>query len=999
MIHDCARWVALASVVALAANAGEVKEIYDTEDPSQQVMSPVESLRSMRLPEGYQATMFAAEPDVRQPIAMTFDERGRLWVVECYTYAEGARDFDTELRDRVLIFEDTNDDGVHDLRTIFWDQGRKLTSIELGLGGVWLLGAPNLLFLPDHDRDDKPDGPPEVVLEGWKETGIRHNIVNGLKWGPDGWLYGRQGILETSHVGPPGASESQRVHVNCGVWRYHPRRQQFEVVLDGTTNPWGFDYDAVGEIFIINTVIGHLWHVVGGARTERMYGTDPHPYSYELMNQVADHVHWDSTSEQWHEIRKKVSDKTKAAGGGHAHSGLLIYQGSNWPAQEHGKALAINFHGRRINRDRFERHGSGMVARHEADLLFWDDPWFRGLELISGPDGGVYVLDWSDTGECHEENGIHRSSGRIYKITFREPPRVEPFDLQRRSSAELVQLQTHSDDWWTRAARRVLRDRAAQGTDMTDAVNAARAMLGNSGESLHRLRALWLLEQIDAVGETDLLTLLRDKDESLRVWSVRLLGDRLKGESPSSHVAQALFDRANEDSSQRVRLYLASTLQRLPIRDRWSLAAALTKGLETDKATELLVWYGIEPALLTDPQKAIEFFAKCQRSRVRTFVARRLATEMEIHPAWIDAILAGASGDALRDAVIGLSQALRGWANAASLPAWERVRERIGSTGDNALRQAMLEIGIVFGEGRTLEELKALVESGPLDIRIRAIRTLATSNVPKAAACVVRYLDDRDLHLEVIRAMASFDVSGSDALLLGRIDRWSDEARAAAIGTLAARPHTARSLLMAVRENKIDRGEITAFHARQILSFNDPDLTALLKDVWGEVHDSPEEQKTLIQSLKQSLTSDRLAAADFVKGRSLFQRHCATCHILHGAGRKLGPDLTGANRKNIDYLLENIVAPSAIVAADFRASTILMNDGRALTGFIAESNDRTFVVQTQENDLPIDRREVEEIHTTTKSIMPDGLLQNLSPDDVRDLVAYLMSDEQVSVTR
>ncbi len=390
--------------------AEEFPKIYDTEAPTEKVMSPAESLASIQLPEGFSATLFAAEPDVRQPIALTFDERGRLWVVECYTYAEGARNFDTSLRDRVLILEDTDGDGVHDKRTVFWDQGVKLTSVEIGLGGVWLLGPPNLYFIPDRNRDDIPDGPPEVILDGWKDTAIRHNIANGLKWGPDGWLYGRQGILETSMIGPPGATSSQRAAFNCGVWRYHPITKRVEAVLHGTTNPWGFDYDHLGEMFIINTVIGHLWHVVPGTHTERMYGSDMNPFAYGLVSQVADHVHWDS-GEAWHAIRKGSSDTTKAAGGGHAHSGLMIYQGNNWPAEDRGKVFAINLHGRRLNRDRLEPAKSGYTARHEPDRIQWNDPWFRGIDLASGPDGGVYVLDWSDTGNATRRTAsiVHRA--------------------------------------------------------------------------------------------------------------------------------------------------------------------------------------------------------------------------------------------------------------------------------------------------------------------------------------------------------------------------------------------------------------------------------------------------------------------------------------------------------------------------------------------------------------------------------------------------------------
>ncbi len=458
------RWMLLATLLAgVAARSAraEFPTPKNTEKSTTQPMPPEEVCRQSQLPPGFQLGVFAAEPDVQNPIAITTDERGRVWVAENYTYAgAGAGWFDTTLRDRVIVLADTDGDGRQDKRTVFWDEGRKLTSVEVGFGGVWVLCAPQLLFIPDADRDDVPDGPPVVVLDGFGEGAVGHNIVNGLKWGPDGWLYGRHGIQETSQIGTPGASESQRAKINTGIWRYHPTRRKVETVMHGMTNAWGFDYDEHGEMFAINTVIGHLWHVVPGARTRRMYGVDMNPHAYQLIEQTADHFHWD-TGEQWHTVQKGVSDKTSAAGGGHAHCGLLIYQGDNWPAERRGLVYTLNMHGRRINCDRLERQGAGFTAKHEPDFCSFADPWFRGMDLITGPDGGVLIADWSDTGECHDHDGVHRTSGRIYKLTYGQPKKLAPFDLEKSSDDELIKLQSHPNDWYERQSRRLLQERQA----------------------------------------------------------------------------------------------------------------------------------------------------------------------------------------------------------------------------------------------------------------------------------------------------------------------------------------------------------------------------------------------------------------------------------------------------------------------------------------------------------------------------------------------------------
>lgn len=375
------RRAVFAAVVSLglssAGDGDEVPAPKNTQEITTPLLTPQEALAQMKVPVGFRVELFAHEPDVQQPISITTDERGRLWVAECYTYAESKVNFDATQKDRIVVLEDSDGDGRSDKRTVFASGLDKLTSVEVGFGGVWALAAPNLLFFPDKDRDDKPDGPPVVVLDGWDGNAVRHNIVNGLKWGPDGWLYGRHGILATSVVGAPGASESQRTKINCGVWRYHPTRKVFEAVAHGTTNPWGFDFDQHGEMFLINTVIGHLWHVVPNSHWRRMYGTHFNPYLFGIMEQTADHFHWD-TKEAWSDIRKLgVTDSTSAAGGGHAHSGLMIYQGDNWPKQYQGKAFTVNLHGRRLNCDRLERYKAGFTAKHEPDFLSTGDPWFR----------------------------------------------------------------------------------------------------------------------------------------------------------------------------------------------------------------------------------------------------------------------------------------------------------------------------------------------------------------------------------------------------------------------------------------------------------------------------------------------------------------------------------------------------------------------------------------------------------------------------------------------
>jgi putative membrane-bound dehydrogenase-like protein len=288
----------------------------------------------MTLPDGFRATLFAGEPDLIKPIAMTMDDRGRLWVVESHSYPNWITD-GGEGHDRILIFEDRKGTGHFDSCKVFWDRGTNLSGIALGFGGVWLCATPNLLFVPVAADGDRPASPPVVVLDGW-DLKAKHNVFNGLTWGPDGWLYGCNGILSNSRVGAPGTPDDRRVALNCGVWRYHPTRRTVEAFAHGTTNPWGLDFDDRGEMFITNCVIKHLWHVVPGAHFQRMFGQDLNPYCYGLMESCADHIHW--AGGDWTTSRGGQGAHGES-GGGHAHVGAMIYLGDNWPDAYRGHVL------------------------------------------------------------------------------------------------------------------------------------------------------------------------------------------------------------------------------------------------------------------------------------------------------------------------------------------------------------------------------------------------------------------------------------------------------------------------------------------------------------------------------------------------------------------------------------------------------------------------------------------------------------------------------------
>ncbi|MEQ1861359.1 MAG: PVC-type heme-binding CxxCH protein [Chthoniobacteraceae bacterium] len=888
-----ARFVVAALFVATAAMA-EFPAPFNTEKTPGGPMHAEEAARTMELPPGFKCQVFAAEPDVQQPIAMAWDGRGRLWVAECYTYADNPARWNTELRDRILIFEDADNDGRFEKRTVFWDRGVRLTSIEIGKGGVYALCAPEMIFIPDANGDDVPDGEPRVLLDGFNFKTIGHNIVNGLRWGPDGWLYGRHGITDTSAIGAPGTPDAERTRMNCGIFRWHPVKHTFEVVCQGGTNSWGMDWDARGELFWTNTVIGHLWHGIPGAYYRRMFGAHLNPHVYEVIEQTADHFHFDTGAEKWSDLRDKpMSSKTDTMGGGHAHVGCVIYQGGAWPAEYDGRLFTANLHGNRINTDILVREGCGYVAKHGADFMRAKDKWFRGLDLSTGPDGSMFVIDWSDAGECHDNDGVHRTSGRIYKISYDGPG---------------------------------------------------------------KRKAKW---------------------------------QRFAGRAPVEPMPPKLEDASSPDGL--VRLHVASGMPRLPLAERFAFATALAAHAEDadDRQQPLMIWYGIEPAVVAHSDKAIALAVASKIPTVRRLIARRLTEEIEKSPAPVDALLVAALGraDARGDILRGMSEALRGFSQAPKPGRWDEFAKAPGLPAE-----LVRDVSLVFGSGRAMDELIALIKEteGDASARRSAFDSLLRNPKPEHFAIVRGMINDKVLGTAARLGCAKFaDADVPKALLVNWPDR-SQEWRAANVSTLSSRAAWAKQLLDFVAKHPAARGDITPFQARQIRSLGDDALSQQLTKTWGELRETPEAKKQELAKWQGLLTPAALAKADVAKGKLLYAGACAACHKLYGEGGAIAPDLTGSDRRNVSYLLENIIDPNAVVPADYRVSVITLKDGRLLTGVIPEQSDKVITVQTPTERVTIQRADIAKSEQLPQSLMPEGMFAALGEENVRDLVAYLM---------
>jgi putative membrane-bound dehydrogenase-like protein len=1014
------KMLAAAMLLASPVSATEFPAVYNSEqDKAAAPPSPQESLAKLKLPPGFNATVFAAEPDVRNPLAMAWDARGRLWIAENYTYAERSQKFNLQLRDRILIFEDKDGDGRFDSRKIFTEEAQRLTSIEIGHGGVWAMCPPELLFIPDRNRNDVPDGPAEVVLDGFKVPPENyHNFANGLRWGPDGWLYGRCGASAPGEIGLPGTPEASRIPLRGGIWRYHPKRKTVEVLTAGPMNSWGHDWDAHGEAFCVNVVNGHLWHLIPGAHFQVAHTLDPNPRAYELMDRHADHWHFD-TAKGWTASRDGAANDF---GGGHAHAGAMIYLGDNWPAEYRSHLFTLNLHGRRANQEILEREGSGYVARHGQDVFLFNDDWFRGLDLRYGPDGGVFVLDWSDTGECHENTGVHRTSGRIYKIVHGKPPTPQVGDLAKLSVSELVKLHSHTNEWFVRQARLQLAERAPESREAEQAKAQLREMFARHSDPILKLRTLWSLCVIGSADEEFLRVQLRHSDEHVRTWAIRLLSDAwpldtitskrpvsnaLRGTqdappAPSSATFNEFVRLAKRDDSGLVRLALATVLQRLPVLERPRLAAPLLEHSEdaNDHNLPLMLWYGLIPVGDVAPAALVKVAGGCQLPLPRRFIARRLGEDLEKNPGPLNDLLKLTSSQSepfQTDILTGMAEALRGWRKAPKPAAWDALQAKLSRSANAALRDRARDLSALFGDGRALDELKRVAsdEKAELEFRRAALLTLIENRPADLRSICEQLLSVRFLNSTAVRGLALFDDPDIGEKLAGSYNRFHPSERGAVIETLASRPSFAGPLLDEIAAGRIPRADVTPFHARQIRSFNNQALTKQLAEVWGELRDSPADKRKFIADLKSKLSPAVLAAGDKSAGRVVFNTACASCHTLYGHGGQVGPDLTGSGRDNLDYLLENMVDPSAVVNADFRMTIVDLKDDRTLNALITARTDRTITLKTQTETLTLDRSEIERTQESSLSLMPEGLLEALTEVQVRDLIAYLIHRTQV----
>jgi putative membrane-bound dehydrogenase-like protein len=942
-----------------------------------------QAVAEMKTVDGFAVNAWAAEPMITQPMAFCWDDRGRLWIAENRDYESRVKGFSNAGNSRILILEDTNHDGVADSRKVFLEGIPFPTAIAVGFDGLFLGAPPNLLFVPDRNGDDKADmADIEVRLTGW---GIqdRHETLNSLHWGPDGWLYGLQGYATSSRIRKPQGNgriykpkepfptdilSGEGVDINGGVWRYHPTKDIFEVVAHGFSNPWGIDYDAKGQLLITACVIPHLWHVVPGGIYQRQGGQHFNPYVYSDIQTIADHRHRS------------------------AHGGARVYMSDAFPASQTGRIFMANIHEHAVLSDVLVPNGSSFTAHHGDDFLLANNAQWLGFSLEIGPDGALYVLDWHDADICGMDV-LQQETGRIYRIapkrSLADQWNGRYADLRQMRDAELVDLQTSKSDWHARRARIILQHRAAKKALDADTHDRLRRIFDGNPNPDWRLRAMWALHVTGGWTPDALASALNDKDEYVRAWAIQLL---CENRSPPPAALDSFARMAKEDRSPIVRLYLASALQRVEDTARWNIAAALlTHGEDAgDQNLPKLIWVGIEPLVAKNPALALEHASNSGLPLVAQFIARRSVDADALEPL-VAAIAKGPKTQL--NLLEGLREGLQGRIDLAPPSDWARVYARL-KRSDAAVARVALDVAAQFGDTdaarHNIASIRSRTES--VDTRRQALLMLTAQRRPQLVAELPALLDDQALRVDVIRAIAAFESERLGRLLIDKYRDFNPSAKTEAIQTLASRRRYGQLLTEAIQQDIVPRRDIPTHIARQLLRVVGSGFT----DVWGPVERGATDERVYARYRALLNDSVMIGRANAQNGRALFLRTCGPCHKMYGEGGAVGPDLTGSNRTNVDYLLLNVLEPNAEVPDSYKMVAVTTRDGRNFSGNVIAENDRQLTLRVVGRDaVVINKSEIQSREATAVSMMPPRLFDTLSEAEVVDLVGYLRTVQPV----
>lgn len=951
----------------------------------------------LRTPDDLALDVALSDPLIAQPLQISFDERGRMWVVEYrqYPFPAGLRVVSRDNfwrvvydkvpappprgdrgKDRVSIHEDTDGDGTFDDHRVFIDGLNIATSICHGRDGVWVLNPPYLLFYADANHDDVPDGDPEVHLQGFglEDT---HSCANSLQWGPDGWLYACQGSTVSGDVIRPGLDDRPVHSLGQLIWRYHPESRRYEIFAEGGGNAFGLEIDSAGRVFS-----GHNggdtrgFHYVQGSYSQKgfnKHGPLSNPFAFGYFPAMRHHA---------------VPRFTHC---------FVIYEALGLPETYRGHLFGVEPLQGTVVESRIFADGSTFQTTDVQRVIAGDQTDFRPVDIKVGPQGVLYVADWRDANVNHlrgSEGEVQTATGRVFRLTAKQWTHSKPTDYSKESSNSLVEKLAHSNKWERRTALRLLANRR----DTSVALPLRELLTREPGQTA--LEALWALNLIGALDDRTVDVCLDHANPQVRLWAVRLACD---DGALSATLAERFAELAQRESQVEVRSQLACSAKRLPAGPAVAIVRQLIAHDEDvdDPYVPLLIWWAIEAHCRNDREAVLAICsetpfweAKLVKSHLASRLMRRFAQAGSRQDLLTCAELLKHSPneECTRRLLQGFEEAFAG-RSLASLP--EELADALSESG-----QASLALRLRQRKPEAIAEAIARLENSQTAASERRefARIFGEVQSADAVAPLLELVNDADAELRKasIGALQRYDAPEIPRKLVAMLAGLPADAQPLALSVLTSRPHWTRSLLEAIQAGAIDVSIVPTAFVNNILLQRDEANSNLVREIWGDTAAAAAAELSAEVARLTALVHDGHGSP--YEGRKLFNQHCAKCHKLYDHGGEIGPDLTAYQRDNVDRLLANVVNPSAEIREGFENFVLQTTDGRTLTGFLADQDNQVVVVRSAEGqNVTVPRTEIEELRAAGQSVMPEGLLKSLSDAQARDLFAYLRGTQPLAV--
>ena len=963
---------------------------------------PTEAEKQFETPDDLEIQLVLSEPDIAQPLFMNWDERGRLWVMEYRQYPEiaGLKMLSRDVylravydkvpeappnhvkgRDRISIHEDTDGDGVYDKHKVFVDGLNLATSFVQGRGGVWVTNPPYLLFYPDKDGDDVPDGDPVVHLEGF---GLEdsHSVINSLRFGPDGWLYGAQGSTVSGNIKRPGSKDKPIRTMGQLIWRYHPELHRYEVFAEGGGNTFGVEISEKGEIFS-----GHNggdtrgFHYEQGGYSRKGFGKHgplSNPYAFGYYANMKHH----SVPRFTHNF--------------------VIYEENVLPDEYRGRLFGIEpLQGQVVMSD-FQPDQSSFQTRDISRVVKTNDQWFRPVDIKAGPDGCIYVADLYEQRidhSSHYAGRIDRTNGRIYRLKPKELKRQIPeggYKTKELSSAGLTVMLHSAYKTRRQTALRILGDRKDKSVvpRLIDQVHEFNGQVA--------LESLWALNLSGGLSDEVAAEILNHQDQYVRAWTVRLLCDHYQVEPA---IARALADLAAKESYIEVRKQLASSARRLPAKDALPIVRNLLNYDEDSKDIHqpLMLWWAIEAKATDGSRDEILdlLFADqevWQKAIVKEHLIDRIMKRYALAGSREELIAAAnllnASPDNASTELLlkGFEEAYKG-RSLAGLP--DQLVTAIAKSGGGSTALKLRQ-----GEAAAIKTAITAVETGQGSAadRLQYLQIFGEVRRPEFIPVLLKVVDSEknaDLVSAALTALQAFDDLRVGLSVIKSLTGIPGDARLVAETLLGSRPVWAIELLEAVDRGALQPEDVSDTALRKILLHDNSRIGELVAKHWGSVAGATtEEMRKEVERLMAIVES---ASGNPKKGKVLYMENCGKCHTLFTEGGKVGPDLTSFKRDNLERVMINVVNPSLEIREGFENYIIITTDGRVVNGFLADRDNQVVVLRGVDGQNLIFRQdEIEDMRAIKRSVMPEGTVSKLSDQQIRDLFAYLRASQPVN---